>query len=383
MPTGVDRVELAYVRGLQARLGDRLCYGATNPLGFYGRIESRIAEAFFDDLEWRWQGGKKRRWTRIEAIRQIIRMWPRPIRKPKRQHSRYLIQASPSHLDKRDRVATKVAREQAHFVCTVFDLIPIEYPEYARPDGRSIHLARVETMAALADGLVTISASVAQSIEPYVMASGRRPIMRPILLGVDLPETLIPPTLDVPAPYFVFISTIEPRKNHLLLLHAWRRMVEQHGAENVPHLVIVGRRGWENENIVDMLERCETIAGNVTELSGLSDDALFPLLAGARALLFPSFAEGFGMPVAEALSLGTPVICSDIPALREAGQDIPDYLDPLDGPGWINAVLDYAKEDSPRRAAQLERMKDWRTPTWDAHIDGVLDLIAELERTRP
>ncbi|MFD2497976.1 hypothetical protein ACFSTI_02685 [Rhizorhabdus histidinilytica] len=67
------------------------------------------------------------------------------------------------------------------------------------------------------------------------------------------------------------LSTIEPRKNHLLLLHVWRRMAETLGPERTPHLAIVGRRGWENENVLDMLERCEAIRGHVHELAGLSD----------------------------------------------------------------------------------------------------------------
>src|SRR5690606_20770954 len=115
---------------------------------------------------------------------------------------------------------------------------------------------------------------------------------------------------------------------HLLLLNIWRRMIETIGPDATPHLAIVGRRGWENENIVDMLGRCEAIRGHVHEYAGLSDAAVGALLRDARALLCPSFAEGFGMPVTEALLGGTPAICSDLPALREAGGDVPDFIDP-------------------------------------------------------
>ena len=63
----------------------------------------------------------------------------------------------------------------------------------------------------------------------------------------------------------------------------------------------------------------------------LSDSALPTLLAGARALLCPAFVEGYGLPIAEALALGVPVICSDIPVFREVGRNVPEFLDPLDG----------------------------------------------------
>ena len=94
----------------------------------------------------------------------------------------------------------------------------------------------------------------------------------------------------------------------------------------------------------------------------------------------PSFAEGFGLPVVEALALGAPVIASDLPALREAGGRAPDYLDPLDGPGWTAAVLDYAKPDSAMRRAQLKRMATWRPPNWDDHLNLALDFVSEVCR---
>ena len=91
----------------------------------------------------------------------------------------------------------------------------------------------------------------------------------------------------------------------------------------------------------------------------------------------PSFAEGYGMPVAEALSVGTPVLCSDIPALREVGRDAPDYLDPLDGPGWKATILDHAAH-GPVYQAQMQRLSDWRVPDWDGHIAIVAHAIELL-----
>ncbi len=104
------------------------------------------------------------------------------------------------------------------------------------------------------------------------------------------------------------------------------------------------------------------------------------LLSGARALLLPSFAEGYGLPVAEALALGVPVLCSPLPALREVGRDAAEYLDPLDGAAWRAAILDYAQPQSTRRAAQCARLSAWRAPTWAEHfaiVDaGLRDLVA-------
>jgi hypothetical protein len=80
----------------------------------------------------------------------------------------------------------------------------------------------------------------------------------------------------------------------------------------------------------------------------------------------------------EALELGVPALCSDIPALRETGGTVPDFIDPLDGPGWHSAILDYAAPGSPRRAAQLVRLSGWDPPRWDHHFAIVDRFIAEV-----
>jgi glycosyltransferase involved in cell wall biosynthesis len=93
----------------------------------------------------------------------------------------------------------------------------------------------------------------------------------------------------------------------------------------------------------------------------------------------PSFAEGYGMPVTEALALGVPVLCSDLPALREAGGEVPLFLDPLDGPAWQRAIDDLASPDSREHAAQRQRLAGWHTPTWPEHIAIVLELLHKLD----
>ncbi len=378
-PTGVDRVEMAYARGLLATIPDRLAFGALHPAGLYGRLDRRAVLRFLDDTEAQWDnaGRISRRDRRIGAVRACLALRPHRIPRLPSGRARVYVQSSPHHLHRPGRVAAILRREQAKLICLVHDLIPIEYPEYARPNGADLHRARIATMETMAAGLITNSEATRASLRRHLAGSGHDPLIHVAHLG-----THPVPRPDAPAraarPYFICVGTIEPRKNHLLLLNIWRRMIETHGSDAVPRLVIVGRRGWENEQVIDMLERCPALAARVDEHAGLPDQAMAQLLGHARALLLPSFAEGFGMPVTEALGAGVPVICSDIPALREAGGDVPDYLDPLDGCAWIRTVLDYAKDDSTPRAAQLRRMACWQPPGWDEHIAILLDLIGRV-----
>jgi glycosyltransferase involved in cell wall biosynthesis len=374
-PSGVDRVEMAYARGLLAHYGDALAFAAVHPTGLYGRLKRTAALAYLDELERRWsrQDDSPRQRSLPSVMPWLARLLPSG--KGVGSGGVY-VQASPHHLTNPGKVRRILARERAPFLCLVHDLIPIEFPEYARPSGAALHRRRIETIAALADGAIVNSAATGRSLQPWLDRTGRKVGVHVALLGTEALAAGAPEAAD--RPYFVCLGTIEPRKNHLLLLHLWRHMAETLPPREIPRLVIIGRRGWENEQIIDMLERCPGLVGHVEELGGCSDARMAALLRGAQALLMPSFAEGYGMPVAEALSVGTPVVCSDLPALHEVGGATPDYLDPLDGPGWRAMVLDHAAQ-GPAHQAQRLRMTDWRAPTWDEHMAIVVDAIRRLQ----
>jgi len=379
VPTGIDRVELAYAEGLLARCPDRLVFAALHPLGRFGRLPTPEVRHFLDVAARRWRGGDVREDTVTRAARSLLGtaflrgQLPTTARKAGR--STYLLM-SHHHLDRPAVIADVVRRFGARFVCMVHDLIPMEFPEYARPAEPARHERRIRTVADLADGVLVNSAATAESLRPWLDRAGRGTPVLVAPLGID-PPSLAPAPDPAAHPYFVFLGTIEPRKNHLLPLHVWRRLVERLGPA-APRLVLVGRRGWENEQVVDMIERCAALHGVVEERTDLSDAQTGALLRGARALLLPSFAEGYGLPLAEALAVGTPALCSDLPALREVGGGVAEYLDPLDGPAWTRAVEDYAAPDSPRRAAQVARLAGWQAPGWGEHMDRALGFVDGL-----
>jgi glycosyltransferase involved in cell wall biosynthesis len=156
----------------------------------------------------------------------------------------------------------------------------------------------------------------------------------------------------------VALGTIEPRKNHALLLDAWEGMGPQ-----APWLVICGARGWRNAATFARLDRHPP---RVREAAGLTDGAVAALLQGARALLFPSLAEGYGLPLVEAAALGTPVVCSDLPICREVAGPGADFLDPRDPEAWAAAVMRLKDDTSPRK-----RMV---APLWEQHFNIALGM---------
>lgn len=147
---------------------------------------------------------------------------------------------------------------------------------------------------------------------------------------------------------------------------------------SLPHLLVIGERGWKSDDVIGQLEENGHFHGHVRECGRMSDAAVAGMLRGARALLLPSLAEGYGLPLAEALACATPVLCSDVPAFREVGSDVPEYLDPTDCRVWRDAILEYARPDSARREAQLARLRTWSRPSWHCHFAVVEAALREL-----
>ena len=113
------------------------------------------------------------------------------------------------------------------------------------------------------------------------------------------------------------------------------------------------------------------------ELGRCDDATMLATIDQARAVLLPSFIEGFGIPLVEALQRGTPVIASDLPVFHEIAGEIPLYLDPLDGQRWETAICDFLT-DSPERQRQLAAIPDFRPHSWEDHFNRVEVWLSEL-----
>ena len=362
LPTGVDRVSLAYVQYFKAR-SRALIRFAGRWLTFNQSDSQRLFDALLDgDIG----SAHTIRWCVAQAY---VFSWSQ-------QPGALMFNTGHSGLDLPD-YAAKIQRHGFRPVFFLHDLIPVSHPEYCRAGEAERHHRRLDAMLSVGKGLIVNSAATLDELMAY--AGDRHVNVPPCVVASLAPAKLPEPFRGRPLekPYFVVLGTIEPRKNHSLLLHLWRQLVADFG-DAAPQLVVIGQRGWECEQVVDLLDRCPALRGYVTELPRCEDRELATWLAHAQALLFPSFIEGFGMPLVEALMLEVPVIASDLSVFREIAGDIPHYLDPLDGPGWRRAVLEFMKPDSVEREIQLARMTNYAPPTWAQHFEIVEDLLASL-----
>lgn len=179
--------------------------------------------------------------------------------------------------------------------------------------------------------------------------------------------------LGLPERYLLTVGTIEPRKNHLNLFAALDHLPS---ASALP-LVVAGRVGWSADPILAASAPLQV--RNRVMLLDYVPEALLPgLIAGAAALVYPSWYEGFGLPVLEALATGTPIVASDVPAHREIAADLAEYCDPGD-PGAIAAAITSALGTEPstseRRAARQARAREY---SWSASGKKLTELMIEL-----
>ncbi len=274
----------------------------------------------------------------------------------------------------------KWTRDRTDIDCVFFlhDVLPIEAPEYFLPAERPRHMRRLQTVARRGRAVVVASEVVREAVGRELARLGRRDM--PILVAPPPPDPIFLERPDGDCvvarhPYFVTCGTIEPRKNHLLLLHVWRDLVARLGPA-APKLVLIGERGWENEHVIDLLERSPGLQSCVIEASGLTTPSVRRLFLGARAVLLPSFAEGYGLPLVEALGVGAPVIASDIPVFHEVAKGRALTIDPTDGPAWREAVSAFAQTDLPERRRQIESSREWSPPEWPAFFAAIEDFFS-------
>jgi glycosyltransferase involved in cell wall biosynthesis len=278
-------------------------------------------------------------------------------------------------------LADWIASNKVRAVYLVHDLIPLTHPEFCRPFEGAKHEQRMKNVLASASGVIANSADTLHELARFAASKGSSmPAGLVAWLGIE-PLSAQDARPAEGRPYFITVGTIEARKNHLLLLNVWERLARSLG-ENTPSLLIVGGRGWEAEEAFRRLDELGDLDGHVREVSACGDRELEGWLRGARALLMPSFVEGFGLPVMEALSLGTPVIASDLSVYREIVGDVPTYLHPTDTLAWETAVRSFS-EDSPERDRQLDRLATYRPPRWDDHFRIVDRWLAGLQTLSP
>ncbi|WP_415922372.1 glycosyltransferase family 4 protein [Tateyamaria sp. SN6-1] len=356
--TGVDRVELAYLRAV-----------LDDPVPVFGLIRSRWGYILLDSTGMQAMAeplsgtGQRDVWTmarRVSVGRALPPFLGRMLRRAVPPGASYL---NVGHSNLTARVLrTMKAAVDAQITVLIHDVIPLEYPQYQR-EGTVARFAGMLARVGEHADLIIFNSADSQARAARHMTRAVPSIVAHLGTDVSAPNPDAVPGGVPDQPYFVCVGTIEPRKNHALLLDLWDEM-----GPRAPGLVIAGNRGWNNDAVFARLDALPA-GGPIRVMSGLSDAAIAALIAGSNGLLFPSHAEGYGLPAVEAAALGVPVIVNDLEVYREVLRNIPIYANVTERYLWKNEVEALA-QTAPSHASAAQ----FAPPTWDAHFKTVLRL---------
>jgi len=265
---------------------------------------------------------------------------------------------------------------------TIYDMLPILLPQ-AFPEGTADqHTRWLSILARHSDGLVCISRSVADELFEWLNENGPQSRLRPLQigwfhLGADIDMSV--PTRGIPdrgdeilislgaRPSFLAVGTIEPRKRYAQILMAFHQL----WAEGVDvNLTIVGKQGWNVDEIAEALRRHPEFGKRLLWLEGISDEYLDKIYTASACLIAASEGEGFGLPLIEAARHHIPILARDIPVFHEVGGEHMSYFAGHEPDDLARAVKDwlilYGEDHHPKSgnmpwltwAESAERLKD-------------------------
>jgi glycosyltransferase involved in cell wall biosynthesis len=287
---------------------------------------------------------------------------------------------SPGELEKQKR------RSGFRYVATCYDLIPLKFSQFFVDADARVFRYHWQARLSFADGILVHSKRVRSDIRDYCVIAGiQAPPIRLTRLGADppsqRPDVPLPKGLE-PSRFILFVSTIEPRKGHAMLIEVWRRLM----AAGVPQrhrfkLVFVGRRGWLVDQLMRQIDEL-AVEGSLFHFESVDDRELAAIYDGAAFCVYPSLYEGFGLPIVEGFSHAKAVIASTGGALPETVGELSPCLDPNDEEAWFVEVRRWI-EDPAARAPYERKIRECKSRlNWEQAAAQFFEAVGDLGASR-
>jgi len=260
----------------------------------------------------------------------------------------------------------------ATIVVFVHDLIQATNPEYVHHGANEAFRVSFNDMACLSDRFVTSSDFVAKEIRRYLedkLNLDVEIVATPLATELGRPKRSSdagdPLSFLLEEGFVLCVGTIEIRKNHAYLIRIWERLIAE-GAAPVPNLVFVGKWGWDIEDLKTYIAKSDYLGFRLHIYDALPDADLAWLYENCLFTIYPSFAEGWGLPIGESLAFGKPCVASSTTSMPEVGGRFCRYVDPYDLEGGLRVIS--AILSDPKGLAEWTnevrtgfKPKSWRT----------------------
>jgi glycosyltransferase involved in cell wall biosynthesis len=260
----------------------------------------------------------------------------------------------------------------AKMVATIHDLAFLKYPQFFSRRGNSVFRRSLKILLKRADMLLCSSQSTLEDCSEFGFSRDR---LRHVPLGVNAPIVMttrdqIKTRYNLPENYLLFVGTLEPRKNLTRLIAALESL-----GDSAPELVVVGATGWgdvsESSKVSRQVKSRVRFAGFVQPVD------LGAIYASAEVLCYPSLMEGFGLPILEAMSYGTPVVTSKGSSTQEVAGNAAVLVDPLDVASIAAGILQALSHKSELQRLGIERANEM---TWQATAAKTADVYEQVVR---
>ena len=268
-------------------------------------------------------------------------------------------------------------------IAMCYDLIPIKVPNLFISLEHSASFERYyDGMTWAADAVACISKS---SQNDYIDWLTEKYMPRPYTKVVTLGSTIVPydesklsqTVKDIDQKFILFVSTIERRKNHETIIKAIQYL-KDHESENIPLVIFVGMRGWGVGDMLNEYEMSIDLKKYIKILNNLGDNDLSYLYQKCEFFLYPSFYEGWGLPVAEGLTYGKFGICSMSSSIPEVGGDLLEYVYPYDVLGWASKIEQFMRYPEQLRVKEERIKSEFKEYTWNNFGSQMFDIAESI-----
>jgi len=266
------------------------------------------------------------------------------------------------------------------------DIIPIKFPFWFDTGYAPVFERNLRSLLVAADRVIAISEATRHDLQSFYLAKEGRALPVDIFREGDEitdagaggdehspGEDLLSLVRDQRG-FVLCVGAIHQRKNHRLLYECWVRLVARSG-KRTPRLVIVGGVAWNGHDVARALREDQRIAGRVSILENVDDADLEWLYRNCLFTVYPSFYEGWGLPVAESLKYGKICIASNVASIPEIAPEVTDLLDPADIHAWSNRIAMYATSSGARAAREQEIVARYRARPWSEASSEIVDIL--------
>ena len=276
----------------------------------------------------------------------------------------------------------EIASSNSNVYLMIYDCIPYFLPHSFGPGFSKIYKTWLSQILSTDANILTISNHTKSDILSFIKAEkiDNKSVPEVVRLGDSLDRKLkeIAPDLKIRNSFILTVGTIEFRKNHQVLLDAYRILVDK-GFIDLPQLIIVGKQGWMDNGINQQSNFDPKISDKILVFNDLNDDNLDYLYENCLFTVYPSFYEGWGLPVAESFSYGKACITSNLSSMPEICSEVSIFADPHDPYDWAEKFEELISDKNNVKKYESAILEKYKRHNWN---NTAVDIVRKITKNR-